>query len=653
MASMTKGTRRQNDVIMWENRMNNSEMVFGDFYKEIYRNQEFYRGMQIGYGDWASEIAFDSISSFAKSGRVLVINKILTNLAAQNSAIMWRRPWHYLRARRVSGLNDERARWTAEHALNACLGDERNAWLKKNRLNLLMAEMGVGVLKATNIMEMTGKDPAAGRKDRYGEVVITEDPETGESIPSFVGGIPRLNAKGEPIQKGNKFLIDDRRLSDYYRTDFVHPFLMRFDPEGGNDHQDHAWICENFSLTYNEFMDVPFFDHKHRAIDAARVLDKNLLSRRTRRYFLSGKGGMAGGFNPTNADKDLLRFFMVACWDIQKREIVYLLDGFNKVIAKIKYPSYIDISPYSISKLHEDPGEFQPVVEVTQARPLARAYNEMHSMLLTHAARFTRRYIAREGMFRENEREKFKSNDDGNVIYYKRQYGSGDLKAVEDARLDPAIYRNMAIYTDDMDKMMGSSQNSQAAGSGVESATEAAIVENRTSNRDTDKRNLIAEPAQHHAGIILRMMQDTLPDDILINSVGPDAVTFQKNVRRPQLAGDFSVFIEIGEMEPHDQRIEKADLNEIVQIVGPAVLLSPTFSKKFWESRRMFDPQLVKEVQQIVQDQLMAQAQGADGGEQQGDKGGGAKPTKATEKTEKQGEGRSAGRAQRKKKKEE
>jgi hypothetical protein len=103
MASMTKGTRRQNDVIMWENRINNSEMVFDDFYKEIYRNQEFYRGQQIGYGDWASEIAYDSISSFAKSGRVITINKILTSLAAQNSAIMWRRPWHYLQARRVSG----------------------------------------------------------------------------------------------------------------------------------------------------------------------------------------------------------------------------------------------------------------------------------------------------------------------------------------------------------------------------------------------------------------------------------------------------------------------------------------------------------------------------------------------------------------------
>jgi hypothetical protein len=652
MASMTKGTRRQNDVIMWENRINNSEMVFDDFYKEIYRNQEFYRGQQIGYGDWASEIAYDSISSFAKSGRVITINKILTSLAAQNSAIMWRRPWHYLQARRVSGLDDERARWTAEHALNACLADERNAWLKKMRLNLLMSEMGVGVLKATNVMQMTGRDPAKDREDRYGEVVITQDPETGESVPSFVGGVPRLNAKGEPIQKGNKFLIDDRRLSDYYRTDFVHPFLMRFDPEGGNDPQDHAWICENFSLTYNEFMDVPFFDHKTRAIDAARVLDKNLLSRRTKRYFMGGKGGMSGGFNPTQADKDLLRFFMIACWDIQKREIVYLLDGFNRAIAKIKYPSYIEVSPYSISKLHEDPGEFQPVVEVTQARPMARAYNEMHSMLLTHAARFTRRYIAREGMFRENEREKFKSNDDGNVIYYKRQYGSGDLKAVEDARLDPAIYKNMAIYTDDIDKMMGSSQNAQAAGGAVESATESAIVEARTSNRDTDKRNLIAEPSQHHAGIILRMMQDTLPDDILISSVGPDAVTFQKNVKRPQLAGDFSVFIEIGEMEPHNQRIERADMNEVVQILGPGCLVMPTISKRFWETRRIFDPQVIKESQQYAQMLLQQQAGGGEGQGAQGDTGGGAKPSKASEKTEKQGEGRSAGRAQRKKKEE-
>ncbi len=650
---LVKGRKRQNDVILWENRIQLSEQMYEDFNNEVQRNVDFYRGHQLGSGNDTSDAAFSNLAAYARSGRVLVVNKILASLAAQNSAIMWRRPWHYLRARRVTGLSDEEARWTAEHALNSVLGDPRNNWLQKARLMLLMAEMGIGVLKATYTLH-TGKDPDKDRPERTGRIVNFEDPETGQTVSHFQGGIPRLDKKGQPISRGQgKFLIDQRELSDYYRSDFVHCFNMRFDPEGSNDTQDHLWIAEAVSWTHNEFMDIPFFDYKEQVVRVARTLDRKSLSNKAKRFYKSG--GHDPSFEPTKSDKDLLRYYGFVCWDMRKREVTYIVSGFNKAVAKMKFPPYIDTHPYSIAKLHEDPGEFIPITEVAQARPMARAYNEMHSMLLTHAGRFTRRYVAKEGMFKDIEMEKMKSNDDGNIVQYGKMFSKADFDAVKDAALDPAIYRMMAMYERDMNQITGSSGNSQSTGEASETATESAIVENRTSNRDTDKRALVAASLQDHANKVLKMMQYTFPEDMLVNAVGPDAVPFQKHVNRAQMSGDFEAWIELSELEPHDARSERADWNEIVQLFGLKIFLSPTLSKRFLESRRNFDPQSVKELQQIAQLALqmeMQAAQGAaSGGPEQGTEGkpkrpGGAKPSQSGGKSF---EGRSRGREQRQK----
>jgi hypothetical protein len=265
-------------------------------------------------------------------------------------------------------------------------------------------------------------------------------------------------------------------------------------------------------------------------------------------------------------------------------------------------------------------------------------------MLLTHAGRFTRRYVAKAGMFSPMEKEKFKSNDDGNVIEYGKVFQKGDLDSVKDAPLDPAIYRMMGMYERDMNQITGSSANSQSTGDKSETATESAIVENRTDNRDTDKRALVAQGLQRHAAQVLRTMQYTFPDDMLVSAVGPDAVSFNKRIGRAQMSGDFSVFIELSELEPHDSRSERADMNEMAQLFGLKLFLSPTLTKRFLEARRSFDPQAVKELQEIAQ--LALQMELAGGQSAEPPQPGGAKPSKSDGKTF---EGRSAGRKQRQK----
>ena len=612
------------------------------FWREFGRNEEFYVGKQMGAGDWMDDWAFDDINALVRSGRVLIVNRILAALAAQNSNIMWRIPHFNLRARRPLGIRGDASRLAAEATLNHVMSNPKNNFLQNARLMLLMAEMGSGVMKASYSPD-EGIDPELHKDEEQGELVIENTPDG--VIVEFVGGQIAMDDQGKPKRRGsNKFAVDNRNPADWFRSDWIHYADMRHDPEGGNNLADHQWVGQRMSWTFNEFMDNEMFDHKAEIKEAAVFMDREGLSRKTKSR-LEPKGQLlkeTEGFDPTVQDKDLMRIWGYQLWDIVNQQVYYIVDGFDKVVAKRDYPRWIDVSPYSIAKFHEVPGEFFPIPEVTAARPLAVAYNEMQSMLLTHARRFGRKYVGRKGALSATEREKFKDPDDGVYIELERGDPNTSIAPVKDAPLDVAIYRNLQRYIDDMSEILGSSPEARGvADSGT--ATQAAIIEQRGTARDNDKRAMVGQALEHHAKLMLDNIQENLDIPMSLQIQGPDGTTVAaRSMSKVQIHGDFEVKVDLTELEPHDIRQEKQDLTTLLQIMGPSfAFLSPTFTKRFFNAWRWNDPTLSEEFQAIAEKMVQAQMQ------EQGDQGGGAKPTGQGQEQGRTTAGRSAGRAAR------
>lgn len=643
MKELRKGQKRQDDVKIWERRIDLADRASEDKVKEFERNVAFYIGYQLGDADWSDDYAFSDMETYARSGKVLIVNRILAALAAQNASIMWRQPWHFLRTRRAFGPNHEDQRLSAEATLNFVLQAPKNNWLLNSRLMVLTAEMGMGWLKAT-YMPDEGMDKFEGLEEELGEIIVRVNPQTGEPVPSFMGGPPKLDDRGAPIVKrGNRYVIENRNPAEQYKTEWLHYADMGVDPEGGNAFTDHAFVTQRMSWRFSEFMENDMFEHKDEIAEVARFVDTTDISTRARKHMRGIKDGTGPQqmFDPTEADKDLMRIWGHQCWDPIKRKVIYLVDGFDKVVSKNDYPKYIDFSPYSVAKIHENPGDFYPVSEVTQSRPLAMAYNQMQSMLLTHMKRFTRWYLAKDGMFDTRQMNTVKDGDDGRIAFYKANFHASEFSAVQDTPLDPGIYAMMQRYITDMSEIMGSSPEARST-AGSDTATEAAIVETRTTARDNDKRQVVAKALENHAKITLDMIQDTLDTNLMVSVMGPDGTPMEQFASRATIQGDFSTWIDLTDIEPHDDMTERRDMNEILQILGPMAFAAPSFSKRFWQARRQFDPHMAKELQEIGEALLQMQMQQAQG---QQESEGGANEVKANGKEQgRTTEGRSQGR---------
>jgi len=635
--------RKQNDVVQDETFIRMAESQSENYYKTFQRNVDFYVGKQNPGFSWDWEI--DDWEYGDPTEKRIVVNRILAVIASQNANMMWRNPWFSLLARRSNGLPGDEQRLAAEHALNYVLHSPKNNLLLHARLMLTMAHLGVGFLKATYTPDAPLMDPEKYKEEQYGEIVVMTDPTTGDDMIDFIGGQPKLDSKGAPVRAANgKYVVDNRNPADYFRTDWVHFLDMRIDPEGANDLQEHRRIGERMSWTLEEFMDVEFFEHKDEIVDSARFIQEDGLSRNTRARL----EGSNASFNPSDPldltpnDRNLARLYGTQIWDTKKRQIRYLVDGFDKLVGKMPYPDYIETSPYSDCKIHEVPGEYWPITEVEAARPLALGYNEMWSGLLTHFRRFKRKYVAKFGMLDETEKAKLADPEDGTVIEFKKGQRS-DIGALEDAPLDSSVYSMMARFIDDMSEILGNSPEARGiADSGT--ATQAAIIERSGTSRDNDKRSTVARCLEHHAKIMLDMMQANMDDYMQVTITGPRGIAFDKRLSAIQITGDFQTKISLSDLEPHDQASERRDLLGIVQVMGPSAFMSPTFTKRFFSAHREDDPQMVDEFVKIAQAMFAAENQAptsADGGP------GGPKQTGQGPQGGQFTQGRSQGRAAR------
>lgn len=637
IGELQKGRRRSNDVRIWETRLRMGMRHSADFYREFSENMDFFRGLQAltGY-DFQNSHILDNLEPYIRSGRVVWVNRIMAAIAAQNASLMWRYPWHHLIARRATSPEGDLARETGEHTLNYILQNPRNNWLQKARLMITSSELGMGVMKATYTPHEGIPEEKHG--EVLGEIVVQEI--DGREVVGFVGGPPRRDDDGNPIiKRGNRYVVETRNPADIWKSQFVFLQDMLFDPEGANDMQDHGWTAQRMSWSANEIEENELFDYKSEILDFARFADTEELSENTRKYFGGSRPAPGDGYEPGDVDKDVMRIWGWQLWDAKKREVLYMVDGFHKLIGKVNYPRYIQTFPYSVSKLHEVPGEFWPVSEISQVRPLAKAYNEMMTMQLTHARRYTRWYIAKEGMFSTNNKNIARDNEDGRVAEYRKGFNVADFLPVQDAPLDPMVYRLTNKFVDDFSEVMGSSPEARSVADS-ETATQAAIVENRTTSRDNDKRAQIACALKHHAKVMMDMIQATMDRSIAVEIRGSEGEYFERVVTQAQIQGDFDVQIDLKDLEPHDSMTERRDLNEILQILGPVAFAAPSFGRRFWSARRVYDPQLARELQQLGE--MMLQSQAGGGGQQ-----GGPSPAREGREEGRTEAGRSAGRQNR------
>lgn len=633
---LRKGKRRSNDVRIWQNRIRRGLKAQEAAYEDGRRNKMFYIGSQLTREACSSDQEYNHVLKMAEGGDFIQVNRVLASMAAQNSALLWKHPWHKLSLRRLM-TNPEEAEMSrniAEVSLNYVLQSPKNNWLTKARLAVLSAQLDMGILKAVYAPH-EGEDPVPEEK-KYGEIVFSSvqlEDGSYKDVQHYLGGQPKLDAKGDvKLASGNRYVVETRDAGDFYKTEWVPFDSMVFDPEGGNSLDDtHGWACQRTVMRWSQFKDNMLFQDVVKDVkDVARYLDDEDLTASTKRAIDSGymegdgdigqQGTTGASDSVSPVDEDVMRVWGWQCWDFETREISYVVDGYENLAQKIEYPDYLShsVSPYSTMKVHENPGTLMPITEVSQVRGLSRAYNFVQTLSYRHVQRYSRWYLYREGMFEQREASRIMDKRDGRIVAYKDGYSPAEFVPVKDAPLGQDNYALAQRLLMDQDLLMGSS-GEQKGSPESETATQALLVNEGISGRQNDKRGAFREAFEHHSSIILGMMQTTpeMDTSMLVQIVGPEGIKYQGMHGRAQIQGDYLHRIDLEEMEPADSQVERREFREVLQVLGPIAFASETFSRRFWRSHRSFSENMVREFTELGQAVLQQQAEGAqrDGGE--------------------------------------
>ena len=611
-------------------------------------NQEFQRNMDGYVGALENEATKDMLGMpYIASEDILSVNRIMPALRTTNAAIMFKMPWFTLRSRRPLDDEDSANLRIGEQALNYTLQTPRDAFLRTSRLVVLAAELGLGGAKVTYTPVDEGYEDDSNKEPSYGKMELTVGEDGSERI-EVKGGIPLLDASGNlQVRKGNRILLDNRRVADLYKVDYVDFRDCVFDPEGTNDFLDHRRFARRRCWTYEAFKDNKMFTNKQDILESVRYLDENYsgneffggsaqkrLGRGTRRVSMYN-------YRPTDASKsDMARIWGWEVWDFEKRVVAYLVDDYDKLVGAEPIPGYVGHSPFEWLKFNEVLSEWMPYPDVTAARPLVRAYNRSRSQRLTHQGRAVRKIEARKGEIDQANMEALKNGEDMTVIFTKT---GAALKPIDMAPLEPSVYdddRNIA----DMSEIMSSSPEARGS-SQSGTATQAAIVENRGTLGEEDKRRLVAGFLAGCATKTYNVLQATLDTNLAVSIVGKDGNLWQQAVSPEQIVPDCEAVVDVVDLRPHDDAREVADSQGVLQILGPAAFLSDKFNEWFWKARRVDDPDLRAELQMVAFNLAMGGLGGGDGGGDGAEAGGPKPPDPGAKEQGKTYEGRAHGRA--------
>jgi len=448
------------------------------------------------------------------------------------------------------------------------------------------------------------------------------------------------------VKRGGQLLLDLRDPTDYFGLRYVHWDDIRFDTEGGNSPEDLEWVATRFSMRLDDALLNPIFKKVDR--EEIRRAAKSIKIKKRREIIRPPRPHEGGPFDRGDGLEDFLRITGWRCWDAKNRQVIYLIDGLHTLGAKLDYPGWVGHSPIEFLKFHERLGEFCPMTEVEYARPVLSAYNLFWSTLLNHLKRFKRKYIANPSAFqRPEQRDQLLDPDDGMVI--EATGGKNAVTPLDDAPLDPAIYRMMSQATSDFFEMMGSAPEFLGVAQSS-SATQAAIIDRRGVGREEEKREILAKALEGVGDKMLACLQANLPKELAIRIAGPDGAVWKKTVARPDIQGKFKTWIDLTEMQPQSQQQEKQESLALLQILGPEVFTSPAFTEQFFKLWSWPNPDIQAEMTELMTLKMALATMGAGAPQTgSGEAKGGVKPTGQGKEQENTTEGRSEGRAQRSK----
>lgn len=356
--------------------------------------------------------------------------------------------------------------------------------------------------------------------------------------------------------------------------------------------------------------------------------------------YIKESGSLSSKYKPQYPSDDESKDGMLKIWrlwDLRTRKHYIWCEGSEKF--------HVDGEPFkkhgfSDLRFHSILGSFYPVPPVYNWLHPQDELNETRNAQRIHRRRFARRWSVLKGALDPGELEALKSNEDGVYAIVNRHDA---IQAIEDAPLDRAVYANAPATKEDF-MMISNVGGEQRGASEAETATQANIIEQNLSIRDSYGREQIARWLGDILYRILNQLRDNQALDFIIfanvDVTSPNAPMEALRVGKlwKQLAAgglgdfDFEVNIDVESLSPAATMETRRDWNEALTLFSNPTLMMlmvtiPPLLEKTLRQYNITSDEDIKMFQagmSLILGQMQAMAQGA-GPEGKG-KGGVAAP---------------------------
>jgi hypothetical protein len=514
--------------------------------------------------------------SWVPENEWITLNMIYSNLEAILPSLYSVDPYYYIKLKTSYAA-----------APDAIPMMEAKAKVRQAMLNYLKGE-----LRLKQKCRLSVKDAffQYGIAKVYFTADLQENTKAGQPVMG-ADGRPALNEDGSPMLES-----DVLPANEAYKISRIHPSDFLVDEDAGTDNDDVSAKFQRVKMSLEDAKeDLRFPAAVRKNLKATEVKDESDKEREARK-----KGTVS--LDTTKKDPDTI--VMWEGYDLQNEKWFIVAEGNREfLIAPEDIPEDIDGDPFVDLRFTSRDDSWYPIPPVTQWLDSQREYCEVRSKILKHRKRFNRKYEMYAGAYDDAEASaaKLENGDDGTVLLKSQPMQS--VFPIQDAMLDMQVHTELAYLKNDFgDLAVGANQ--RGSSQGIDSATEAGILEKRAVIREGDRVALVQDFVIDIGRKLDQCVQEHITRDQAVKVSGPqgEAWVSIKESDYDSIEGEYEYSVNVGATTPQLPEIERAQLMSFMStwVQAPQLFAAaPTLTKHLLESHHIYNDLIIEEIKQI------------------------------------------------------
>jgi hypothetical protein len=356
--------------------------------------------------------------------------------------------------------------------------------------------------------------------------------------------------RDENVTESNLIVKEDRPF-----VERVSPFDMFVDPDA-TSMEDARWIAQRIRRPLE---------------DVKKDKRYNSTARQEAAPSHYSKWGQ-DSFRPRRSQDPADSYVEIWEWyDIDRNTVSVFCDGSDKFLVAPKEIPFAFGQPYVMIRNYDVPETFYPMGELEAIEPLQHELNQTRTQMMNHRKRFSRKWLYKETAFDTDGRQALESDEDNVMVPVITDDVLSNVISPMPAVINPPEFYNQSdLISSDMNRVSGVTEYQQGAMPEIRrTATEAAIVQDASNARASDKLAIIERSIGECARNLVMLAQQFMTGEQAVRIVGSEAQPLWLTFDRDYIQGEFDFEVEGGSTAPMNESFRRQRALQIVDAMAP------------------------------------------------------------------------------------